>query len=95
MQARLILELPQLHLCLCSECDRRYQQVRDSNREIFRADMERSLVNIDLQRTEEAYAVDLTDDCTIYFTQTHLAEVQEILRLLGDCSSLDTREEGA
>ncbi|MBF1662203.1 hypothetical protein [Selenomonas noxia] len=57
--------------------------------------MEQSLVNIDLQRTEEAYAVDLTDDCTIYFTQTHLAEVQEILRLLGDCSSLDTREEGA
>ena len=89
------IELPQLHLCLCSECDRRYQQVRDSNREIFRADMERPLVNIDLQRTEEAYAVDLTDDCTIYFTQTHLAEVQEILRLLGDCSSLDTREEGA
>lgn len=87
------IELPQLHLCLCSECDRRYQQVRDSNREKFRADVERVLVNIDLQRTEEAYAANLTDDCTVYFTQSHLAEIQEILHLLHDCASLDESTE--
>ena len=46
----------------------------------------RSLENAALE-LQEACPVTLAEDCTVHFTETHLAEVQELLRLLREDDS--------
>ena len=76
------IEMPQLNLCLCRNCSSRYKQFRDGNKEKFKEEMTRALRNIDIGTTAEVYEIELSSDTSIYFTQTHLAEVKEILSLL-------------
>ena len=76
------IEMPQLNLCLCKNCSSRYKQFRDGNKEKFKEEMTRALRNIDIGTPAEDYEIELSSDATIHFTQTHLAEVKEILSLL-------------
>ena len=76
------IEMPQLNLCLCRNCSSRYKQFRDGNKEKFKKEMTRALRNIDIDTTAENYEIELSSDTFIHFTQTHLAEVKEILSLL-------------
>jgi hypothetical protein len=82
--ANLGIELAQIHLCLCPVCARRYKSARA--RDSFKEEAVRTLENAALGQ-QEACPVTLAEDCTVYFTETHLAEVQEILRLLRECDS--------
>lgn len=76
------IEMPQLNLCLCRNCSSRYKQFRDGNKEKFKEEMTRALRNIDIGIPAEDYEIELSSDTSIHFTQTHLAEVKEILSLL-------------
>ena len=76
------IEMPQLYLCLCKNCSSRYKQFRDGNKEKFKEEMTKALRNIDIETQAEDYEIELSSDATIHFTQTHLAEVKEILSLL-------------
>lgn len=78
------IEMPQLNLCLCRNCSTRYKQFRDSNKERFKIAMTRALREIDISSPEESYEIALSSDTSIFFTQTHLAEVKEILSLLDE-----------
>jgi len=82
--ANLGIELAQIHLCLCPVCARRYKSARA--RDSFKEEAVRTLENAALGQ-QEACPVTLAEDCTVYFTETHLAEVQEILRLLREGNS--------
>ena len=82
--ANLGIELAQIHLCLCPVCARRYKSARA--RDSFKEEAVRTLENAALGQ-QEACPVTLAEDCTVYFTETHLAEVQEILRLLREGDS--------
>lgn len=76
------IEMPQLNLCLCKNCSSRYKQFRDGAKDNFKTAMTKAIRNIDIGSPAEEYEISLSADVSVYFTQTHLAEVKEILSLL-------------
>lgn len=76
------IEMPQLNLCLCRNCSSRYKQFRDGNKERFKAAMTTALREIDINIPSEEYEIALSSENSVFFTQTHLAEIKEILSLL-------------
>lgn len=76
------IEMPQLNLCLCKNCSSRYKQFRDGNKEKFKEEMTKAIRGIDIESPAEDYEIYLSTDTAVHFTQTHLAEVKEILSLL-------------
>ena len=78
------LEMPQLNLCLCRDCSAKYRAMRDGNKDEFKKQIREALLSLDVGEYSEEYSIKFSDDMTLYFTQTHIAEIQEILRLLTD-----------
>ena len=76
------IEMPQLNLCLCRNCSSRYKQFRDGNKERFKEEMTKALREIDVTIPSEDYEIALSSENSLFFTQTHLAEIKEILSLL-------------
>lgn len=76
------IEMPQLNLCLCRECSAKYHAMRDGNKEEFKKQIRAALLSIDIKVYSDDYSIRFNEDTTLYFTQTHIAEIQEILRLL-------------
>lgn len=78
------MELPQNYLCLCRNCSSRYKQFRDSDKESFKQKMKTALLGLDIQEEEDNYEIILNQDASLYFTQTHIAEIQTLLRLIDE-----------
>lgn len=76
------IEMSQLHLCLCYDCEQQYKSRRDNNKDSFKSVIAKRIQELDIDDPSESYAIRLDDQLTLYFTQTHLAEIQEILSLL-------------
>lgn len=76
------IELPQMHLCLCVNCSRSYKQLRDSDKEGFKQKMKAALLELDVEEEEDSYEIILEQDTSVFFTQTHIAEIQTLLRLI-------------
>lgn len=78
------IEMPQLNLCMCNNCAAKYKTVRDSNKNIFREQMKNSILSLDISAEENEYIIQINADLSLHFTQTHVAELQEIFRLLNE-----------
>lgn len=78
------IEMPQLNLCLCRECSAKYHAMRDGNKEEFKKQIRAALLSIDIEEYSDDYSIQFNEETTLYFTQTHIAEIQEILRLLAE-----------
>ena len=78
------IEMPQLHLSLCPDCARRYKDFRDASKEHFKSEMSRAIREIDAEIIEDDYEIEISDGTSVHFTQTHIAEVKEILNLLDE-----------
>lgn len=78
------IELPQLNLCLCKNCSSKYKAIRDTNKEKYKNQMKQVLKSADLDYDADEFEVTLNSETTVYFTQTHLAEVQAILSLIDE-----------
>lgn len=76
------IEMPQLHLSLCPDCARRYRDFRDASKEHFKSEMSRAIREINVETIEDDYEIKISDGTSVHFTQTHIAEVKEILNLL-------------
>lgn len=76
------VEMEQLHLCLCPNCYQKYGSIKKTRSEEYKASIKRAIENTMISLKEPYYAVSASMDMTLYFTQTHLAEVQNILKLL-------------
>lgn len=76
------LELPQMHLCLCRNCSGRYKQLRDSDKVGFKQKMKAALLELDIEEEEDCYEIILKQDTSVCFTQTHITEMQTLLRLI-------------
>ena len=77
-------ELDPVNLCLCPNCATAYRNMRNQlnlKEKIRRRIVEKS----DSDLTSEDYvAIPLDDDDALWFTQTHFAEVRELLRLMDE-----------
>lgn len=78
------IEMPQLNLCMCNNCAAQYKAVRDGNKEVFRDQMKNSILSLDISAEENEYIIQINADLSLHFTQTHVAELQEIFRLLNE-----------
>lgn len=76
------MELPQMHLCLCANCSRRYKQLRDSDKEGFKQKMKAALLGLDIKEEGDSYEIILEQDISVFFTQTHIAEIQALFQLI-------------
>lgn len=88
------IEMPQLNLCLCRECSAKYHAMRDGNKEEFKKQIRAALLSIDIEEYSDDYSIQFNEDTTLYFTQTHIAEIQEILRLLAEYGAPAEEEDG-
>lgn len=78
------MELPQMHLCLCVNCSRKYKELRDSDKEDFKQKMKVALLGLDIEEEKDSYEIILKQDTSVFFTQTHIAEIQTLLRLIDE-----------
>ena len=78
------IEMPQLNLCLCRNCSAKYKAIRDGRKEEFKNQIRVALLAMDVNEYSEDYSIEFSEDTVLHFTQTHIAEVQEILRLLAE-----------
>lgn len=78
------IELPQLHLCLCTNCSRKYKSIRDSKKEEFKNKIKQVIKSADVDNVEDKYEIALNSEVAIYFTQTHLAEIQTFFTLMDE-----------
>ena len=76
------VEMSPLRLCLCPMCAQQYKQLRDGNKEDFKAKLKEALHETSNENPDNVWTVFLPDDAQVYFTETHLAEIQEIVSLL-------------
>ena len=87
------IEMPQLNLCLCRECSAKYHAIRDGKKEEFKKQIRMALLSINAEEDAEDYSIGLNASETIHFTQTHVAEIQEILKLLTEYGIPKVRDE--
>ena len=78
------IELPQLHLCLCKNCSAKYKAIRDVNKGTFKERIQKGLMAITLEADKEEFETKVNDQMSLFFTQTHIAEIQTIFGLLAE-----------
>lgn len=78
------IEMNQLNLCFCRNCASKYRSFRDHNKEIFNKEMKKAISSLDISNESIEYEIELNSETSIYFTQTHIAEIQEIYRLISE-----------
>lgn len=76
------IEMNQLNLCLCKNCASKYKMFRDHNKDSFKNEIQKAICNLDIDNNYGEYEIELSSEISIYFTQTHIAEIQEIFKLL-------------
>jgi len=75
------IEMNQLNLCFCRNCASKYKMFRDHNKDSFKNEMKKAIYNLDIANNYGEYEIELNSETSIYFTQTHVAEIQEIFKL--------------
>ena len=77
-------ELDPVNLCLCPNCAAAYRRLR-ANKDIMENVRKAFLTRNDSEiESEEYVAVAIDDDDELWFTQTHFAEIRELMRLAAD-----------
>lgn len=76
------VDMEQLNLCLCPNCYQKYEAIKKTRSDEYKSSIKRAIENAAISMREPYYKVSASMDMSLYFTQTHLAEVQNILQLL-------------
>lgn len=76
------IEMSQLNLCLCPNCSRKYKLIRNHNKESFREQIKQAVKRIDIGIEVDEYELQINSEMSLFFTQTHVAELQTIFQLL-------------
>jgi hypothetical protein len=84
------VELDPMNLCLCPNCATRYRAYR--NQELTMKELLSFVLNTKVKDLELDYVeVPVEEDC-LWFTQTHFAEIQELLHLAEEAKKAKTIE---
>lgn len=87
------IELPQLNLCLCPNCSGQYKALRDNNKEEFKEAMKAAMLSLNIEENSDEYEIQLDSDTSLYFTETHVAEIQTILGLISEYGVSDENQD--
>lgn len=78
------VEMEQLALCLCPECYQRYENLKKKRSDQFKESIKRAIQNVFTLKSGQEYKVDISEDMSLSFTQTHAVEIQKIFQLLDE-----------
>lgn len=87
------IELPQLNLCLCRECSGIYKSMRDVNKDAFKEGIKQAILGLNPEEKSEEYEIEFNENTSLYFTETHVAEIQTIFGLLSEFGTPGVGEE--
>ena len=76
------IEMEQLRLCLCPNCYQRYEAIKKTRSDEYVESVRRAIIHTSIANKEPYYKIDASKDMSLFFTQTHLAEIQNIIQLL-------------
>lgn len=76
------VEMEQLNLCLCPNCYQKYEVIKKTRSDEYKDSIKRAVQNAIISQRAPYYKVSASKEMSLYFTQTHLAEIQNILQLL-------------
>lgn len=80
--ANFCIDMEQLNLCLCPNCYHKYESIKKTRSDEYKESVKRAMENAAISLKEPYYKVSASKEMSLYFTQTHLAEIQNILQLL-------------
>ena len=84
-------ELDPMHLCLCPNCAAMYKKIRNNSSTMDEIrDCILDMTQSDISK--EDYVVVEVDDQELWFTQTHLAEIQTLIQLANTVSAKKDKE---
>jgi hypothetical protein len=87
------IEMPQLNLCFCPDCSARFKTICDKNKKEFKEQMRKEILSVDIGSISNEYSIRINKSMNIFFTQTHLAEIQVILKLLSEYGLPDNHDD--
>lgn len=76
------IEMEQLSLCLCPNCYQKYEAIKKTRSDEYKESIKRAIVHTPIEVKQPFYMVESSKDMKLYFTQTHLAELQNIFSML-------------
>lgn len=76
------IEMEQLYLCLCPKCHHRYESVKKTRSDEYKESVKRAIEYSVVTEKEPFYKIVASRDMSLYFTQTHLAELKSIFQML-------------
>lgn len=76
------IEMEQLYLCLCPKCHHRYESVKKTRSDEYKESLKRAIESSVITEKEPYYKIVASRDMSLYFTQTHLAELKNIFQML-------------
>lgn len=76
------IEMEQLNLCLCPNCYQKYEAIKKTRSDEYKESVKRAIEHKSIATREPFYRIEASSEMPLYFTQTHLAEVQNILQML-------------
>ena len=84
------IEMSQLNLCFCPNCSGEYKQI--CNKKGFKEEITEKILSADTSPNLDEYSISINSNFKIYFTQTHIAELQIILKLLSEFGVPDSHK---
>ena len=76
------IEMEQLNLCLCPNCYQKYEVIKKSRSDDYKKSVKRAIEHISIDVKAPYYRVDASKEMSLFFTQTHLAELQNIFAMI-------------
>lgn len=76
------IEMEQLNLCLCPNCYQKYEGIKKTRSDEYKESLKRAIEHVSIEIKEPSYRVDASKEMPLFFTQTHLAELQNIFTML-------------
>ena len=76
------IEMEQLSLCLCPNCYQKYEAIKKTRSDEYKESVKRAIVHTSIEIKQPFYMIESSKDMKLYFTQTHLAELQNIFSML-------------
>lgn len=76
------IAMEQLHLCLCSNCYQKYEAIKKRRSKDYKESIKRAIENESIVQKKPFYEICASSDMSLFFTQIHISEIQNIFSLL-------------
>lgn len=86
------VELDPMNLCMCPNCAAKYRNLRPNN--VIMSSFKQRIIELNIHSIDDSLPIKIKwyGNDEIWFTQTHLAEIQELIKLSDEVDASDKEE---